>query len=89
MLSGPSVNILLSVYNGEKYLATQLDSLLAQTYRNITIYIRDDEKEPFITGYQDRSFEKQQAQKPGIYGKFLDSFAGIGTGGLLCFLRSG
>lgn len=42
MLSGPSVNILLSVYNGEKYIATQLDSLLAQTYRNITIYIRDD-----------------------------------------------
>ncbi len=38
----PSVNILLSVYNGEKYLATQLDSLLAQTYKNITIYIRDD-----------------------------------------------
>lgn len=42
MSSAPSVNILLSVYNGEKYLATQLDSLLAQTYRNITIYIRDD-----------------------------------------------
>lgn len=42
MLSDPSVNILLSVYNGEKYLTTQLDSLLAQTYRNITIYIRDD-----------------------------------------------
>ncbi|MBD5393059.1 MAG: glycosyltransferase [Lachnospiraceae bacterium] len=38
----PKVNILLSTYNGEKYLAEQLDSLLAQTYENIRIYIRDD-----------------------------------------------
>ncbi|MGN0151443.1 MAG: glycosyltransferase [Wujia sp.] len=38
----PKVNILLAVYNGEKYLKKQLDSLLAQTYHNIDIYIRDD-----------------------------------------------
>lgn len=42
MSNKPRVNILLSTYNGEKYLATQLDSLLAQTYENIHIYIRDD-----------------------------------------------
>lgn len=42
MSSNPKVNILLSTYNGEKYLAGQLDSLLAQTYKNITIYVRDD-----------------------------------------------
>lgn len=36
------VNILLSTYNGEKYLSEQLDSLLQQTYRNIVIYVRDD-----------------------------------------------
>lgn len=38
----PHVNILLSTFNGEKYLSEQLDSLLAQTYPNITIFIRDD-----------------------------------------------
>lgn len=42
MSTMPKVNILLSTYNGENYLATQLDSLLAQTYENIDIYIRDD-----------------------------------------------
>lgn len=42
MSSDPKVNILLSTYNGEKYLAGQLDSLLAQTYKNIVIYVRDD-----------------------------------------------
>lgn len=36
------VNIILCTYNGEKYLRVLLDSLLAQTYCNIDIYIRDD-----------------------------------------------
>ena len=36
------VNIILCTYNGEKYLRKLLDSLLAQTYENIEIYVRDD-----------------------------------------------
>lgn len=36
------VNILLSVYNGEKYLKEQLESLRSQTYPHIHLYIRDD-----------------------------------------------
>lgn len=36
------VNVLVAVYNGEKYLREQLDSVLAQTYPDIEIYIRDD-----------------------------------------------
>ncbi len=36
------VQILLSTYNGEKYLCDQLDSLLNQDYKNIHILIRDD-----------------------------------------------
>ena len=36
------VVILLSTYNGEKFLKEQLDSLLQQTYQNIDIMIRDD-----------------------------------------------
>jgi rhamnosyltransferase len=41
----PKVNVLLSTYNGEKYLALQLKSLLEQTYQNMTIYVRDDGSE--------------------------------------------
>ena len=37
-----SVCILLSTYNGEKYLKEQLDSIFAQTYTDWTLYIRDD-----------------------------------------------
>ena len=37
-----SVQILMSTYNGEKYIRTQLDSILEQDYRDIGILIRDD-----------------------------------------------
>lgn len=36
------VNIVMSAYNGEKYIRKQLDSLLEQKYKNIEIYVRDD-----------------------------------------------
>lgn len=36
------VQILLSSYNGEHYIRTQLDSLLNQNYPNFSILIRDD-----------------------------------------------
>lgn len=51
----PKVNIILAVYNGEKHLKKQLDSLLTQSYNNIDIYIRDDGSSDgsiaFITNY--------------------------------------
>jgi len=34
--------VLLSTYNGEKYLKEQLDSLFTQTYNNIKVIVRDD-----------------------------------------------
>lgn len=36
------VNIILSTYNGQRYLSTQLDSIFNQTYSNIVLYVRDD-----------------------------------------------
>ena len=36
------IEILLSVFNGEKYLIELFESLLSQTYRNFRILIRDD-----------------------------------------------
>lgn len=34
--------VLLSAYNGEEYIAQQLDSILEQTWKNVEIYVRDD-----------------------------------------------
>ena len=42
-ISSPGkVTVLLSTYNGSKYLQQQLDSLYVQTYPNIRILVRDD-----------------------------------------------
>ena len=40
--AGPRVAILLSTYNGAKFLAEQIDSLLRQTYSNWILLVRDD-----------------------------------------------
>ena len=36
------VAVVLSTYNGEKYVKEQLDSILKQTYKNVEIIVRDD-----------------------------------------------
>jgi glycosyltransferase involved in cell wall biosynthesis len=38
----PKVQVLLSAYNGEKYIRTQIESILNQDYGNIEILVRDD-----------------------------------------------
>lgn len=38
-----NVAICMSTYNGEKYIKKQIESLLKQTYKNIDIYVRDDD----------------------------------------------
>ena len=42
MISQPKIAILLSTYNGAKYLREQLDSLLQQSYSNTVLIVRDD-----------------------------------------------
>ena len=32
------VNVLLSAYNGEKYIKAQIDSILNQSYPNVELY---------------------------------------------------
>ena len=44
------VIVLMSTYNGEKYIGEQIESLINQTYKNIEILIRDD-------GSKDRTVE--------------------------------
>ena len=55
------VNIIMSVYNGEAYLADQLDSIVSQTYKNINVYIRDDGSKDrtieIVKEYCDRDFD--------------------------------
>lgn len=67
------VNVLLSTFNGEKYLEEQLDSLLNQTYQNIDIYIRDD-------GSHDKTLDIIKKYKEENVGKIfqIESFDNLG-----------
>ena len=37
-----SVQVLMSTYNGERYIIDQLESIFNQTCQEIRLYIRDD-----------------------------------------------
>lgn len=39
----PLVSIAMATYNGEKYIEEQLDSIFAQTYKNIEVIVCDDQ----------------------------------------------
>ena len=38
----PPISVLMSVYNGERYLAAAMDSILAQTFRDFELIVIDD-----------------------------------------------
>lgn len=38
----PLISIAMATYNGEKYLKEQLDSIYAQTYKNVEVIVTDD-----------------------------------------------
>lgn len=66
------VQILMSTYNGERFLSEQIDSLLRQTYHNLEILIRDD-------GSKDRTGEilKEYEKKyPNIH-VYLEENVGV------------
>lgn len=56
-MNDPKIHILLSTYNGSRYILEQLDSIFQQTYQNFTLFIRDDGSSDntlgLIRGYQE------------------------------------
>lgn len=56
------VAVLISTYNGEKYIEEQIDSILNQTYRDIEIYVRDDGSKDNTTKILEK-YEKQNKIK--------------------------
>ncbi|MFT4918317.1 MAG: glycosyltransferase involved in cell wall biosynthesis, partial [Zhongshania aliphaticivorans] len=38
----PKISVAMCTYNGERFLAEQLDSILNQTYKNIELVVVDD-----------------------------------------------
>jgi|ETNmetMinimDraft_28_1059901.scaffolds.fasta_scaffold01626_2 glycosyltransferase involved in cell wall biosynthesis len=69
------IEILLSVFNGEKYLIELFESLLSQTYRNFRILIRND----FSTDNSINIIKKYTKNYPDTFRLFHDSLGKSGT----------
>lgn len=72
------VAILLATYNGERYLAAQLESLLSQTHQNWSLYVSDD-------GSSDDTFNVIERYRADI-GNRLSLFQGPQQGFAINFL---
>ena len=67
------VAILLSTYNGEKYLREQIDSILAQTYDNFELIVRDDGSKDSTVEIVKEYMEKSDKEITLMVGKNLGS----------------
>lgn len=72
------VQVLMSAYNGEKYISKQIDSILQQDYKDIHILIRDDGSsdktvsilKEYSQKYHNISY--YQGENKGVVGSFFD-----------------
>ena len=70
---GETIDILMAVYNGERYVQKQVDSILGQTYRNWRLIIQDDGStdhtidllRPYAQAYPERIFVYQREENSG------------------------
>jgi glycosyltransferase involved in cell wall biosynthesis len=73
------IAILLSTYNGEKYLSSQIDSIFSQTYTDWILYIRDDGStdktvsviKDYVTRYPNVIFFENEKENIGAKNSFL------------------
>jgi glycosyltransferase involved in cell wall biosynthesis len=63
-MSAPLISVVLPVYNGERYLAEAIDSVLAQTHRSLELVVVDDGSSDgtpsVLEGYGDRILRLRQ-----------------------------
>ncbi|GGI28221.1 glycosyltransferase family 2 protein [Pedobacter mendelii] len=75
----PLLTILMATYNGDKYLIAQLESILAQSYQNWELIIRDDNStdttQKIITEYLSKDKRIQQLQFGDLHGTACRNFS--------------
>jgi glycosyltransferase involved in cell wall biosynthesis len=85
----PTVNILLSTYNGDRFLGELLDSLFAQDYPKIVIHIRDDgssDNTPKILSDYSQRYSNmfiQYGENIGVVASFMTLLRNLTDGGAL------
>jgi len=72
LISSPKISVVMPVWNGEKYLAEAIDSILAQTFTDFEFIIVDDGSTDgtakILTSYQDERIRVIQEGRLGFVG---------------------
>ncbi|KQR72112.1 glycosyltransferase family 2 protein [Pedobacter sp. Leaf176] len=75
----PLLTILMATYNGDKYLTAQLESILAQTYQNWELIIRDDDStdltQTIIADYAEKDARITQLEFGNLHGTACRNFS--------------
>lgn len=80
----PKVSVALATYNGQRFLAPFLDSLVAQTYPSIEVVVADDgssdETVKLLQSYSDRlAIRFLGSERRGVLGNFERAISGCTT----------
>lgn len=71
-----SVLILMTSYNGEKYIAKQIQSIICQTYKNWTLWIQDDDStdgtRDIVRKYMSKDHRIKLTSNKGIHGPYYN-----------------
>ena len=62
----PKVLVIMSTYNGEKFMAEQIDSILAQEDIDVSLHIFDDCSKDLIITTSKGSYAEKYANENGI-----------------------
>ncbi len=88
-MSRPLVSVIMPVYNGEKYVAAAIDSVLAQSYSNIELILVNDgstdDTERIVAAYTDPRIRYLRQENRGVSSARNQALA-LMKGQLLCFL---
>ena len=91
-MNNPLVSIIVNCYNGEKYLAHTLDSILNQTYQNWEIIFWDnqstDNSSEIFKSYKDSRFKYFYAKEHAGIGKARNLAVEKTKGDFIAFLDS-
>lgn len=89
-MSSPSVVVVMSTYNGERYIRQQIDSVLSQDVPNLSVVVRDDgskdDTAQILQGYAQRGdIRLICGDNEGYVRSFFDVLAAAGEFDYYCF----
>ncbi|MGZ8553404.1 MAG: glycosyltransferase family 2 protein, partial [Chitinophagaceae bacterium] len=89
-ITSPKISIIISTYNGAKYIAATIDSILKQTHQNWELIIiddgSDDKTTEVITGFKDGRIQLHVAGRIGINGRVKNIGLSKASGELIAFI---